>query len=226
MFRDKMSPCVRERTIAQAWPVCLQRIVSYGKLVGATVDQRGDQTYEMLCFRVEVTDPLQDMIPRLPRMPGVTAWGRNDLLDEYYEAEIIGTRPKPSGFSYVYADWIRPMIPVVIDLLRSCPTSRRAVIPISAQDDALQPDPPCLRLIQFLIRGGHLVMITLWRSRDYAGAAATNMYGMVRLQEHVASELGIPVGRYIDVSDSAHIRIGKKDNKNDRGDLCWVEEVI
>jgi hypothetical protein len=52
------------------------------------------------------------------------------------------------------------------------------------------------------------------------------MYGLVRLQEHVAGELEVPVGRYIDFSGSAHIRVGSTRSENDRGDLFWVEKVI
>lgn len=50
------------------------------------------------------------------------------------------------------------------------------------------------------------------------GAAATNMYGLIRLQDYVARKLEIPAGRYIDFSGSAHIRV--------RDDLWWVEKVI
>ena len=221
-----ISPMITGSTIAQVWPKCLRAIVATGRLSGTVVDQRRDKIYEILGFRVEIENPLDNMIPALPREPGVTAWGWKSVLDDYYESEIIGTRPKPDGFAYVYADWIKPMLPVIIDMLKSDPHTRRAVIQIGEHEDIILYDPPCLRLIQFLVRDNQLVMLTTWRSRDYAGAAATNMYGMVRLQEHVAGELGIPVGRYIDVSESAHIRIGKKGNKNDRGDLDWVEKVI
>lgn len=225
--RFRVSPSVIGRTIRETWPICLRTIVGEGRLVGPVVDQRGDLTYEVVGLRVEITNPLKDMIPTLPKTPGVTAWCRQDVLDDYYESEIIGTKPAPAGFSYVYADWIKdPVLKWIIISLRENPDTRRAIITFGANNDMFADDPPCLRSIQFIVRGGKLNMITTWRSRDFAGAAATNMYGMIRLQEHVASEVGIPVGRYIDFSGSAHIRIGKICNKNDRGDLDWVEKVI
>ncbi len=208
--------------------MCLRIIVAEGKLGGSVVDQRGDRTYEVVGLRVEITNPLKNMIPRLPHIPGVTAWQDESVLEDYYEREIIGLRPKPDGFAYVYADWIAgPIIERIVAALGENPETRRAIITVGQPNDMLlAEDPPCLRSIQFLVRDGMLDMITTWRSRDIAGAASANMYGMVRLQEYVARELGVLVGKYVDFSGSAHIRIGKEGNKNDRGDLDWVEKVI
>jgi thymidylate synthase len=215
---------IKGRTIAEVWPRALSCIVAtahWRQLCGEphiVTDQRGDETYEVEGLQVVITDPLKGMIPALPKLPGVTAWSNKVRLDKYFETEITGFSAKPVGFAYVYADWIKPVIPFVVDVLTDDPTTRRAFIPIGEYDDFQHDDPPCLRSIQFLIRGGKLDMITTWRSRDYAGAAATNMYGLVRLQYYVARKLEIPVGRYIDFSGSAHIRI--------RDDLWWVEKVI
>jgi thymidylate synthase len=218
------APYINGRTIAEVWPRALSCIVAtahWRQLCGEphiVTDQRGDETYEVEGLQVVITNPLKEMIPKLPKAPGVTAWSDKVTLDKYYETEIIGTRPKPEGFDYTYADWINPMIGGIITTLQADPASRRGIIQIGGEYDHLKDAPPCLRSIQFLIRSGTLDMITTWRSRDYAGAAATNMYGLIRLQEHVASKLEVPVGRYIDFSGSAHIRI--------RDDLWWVEKVI
>ena len=220
------APFVSGRTIAEVWPKALSLIVGTGHIQGPVVDQRGDQVYEVVGLQVVLSDPTRDMIPPLPKMPGVTAWGDRRALDDYSDREILGSKESPRGFEYIYADWIRPPLAWVIDLLRRCPDARRAILPVGGFEDYRKLDPPCLRSVQFLIRGGKLDMVTTWRSRDYAGAAATNMYGLVRLQQHVAKELDILVGRYIDFSASAHIRVGKAGNQNDRGDLPWVEEVI
>ena len=219
------APFIKGRTIAEVWPKALSCIVAtahWRQLCGEphiVTDQRGDETYDVEGLQVVITDPLRNMIPKLPKAPGVTAWGRKSELDEYFETEIIGTKPKPEGFSYVYADFISPFLDEVITELALNPTTRRESLSTGLIRDVEYFDsPPCLRSVQFLIRSGKLDMITTWRSRDYAGAAATNMYGLIRLQEHVAKKLGVPVGRYIDFSGSAHIRI--------KDDLWWVEKVI
>lgn len=212
-------PYVSGRTIAEVWPRALRLIVATGHIEGEVVDQRGDATYEAEGLQVIITDPTRGMIPTLPKIPGVTAWHDKARLDEYFETEILGTNPKPEGFSYVYADYIKYNLrDIVIPSLRKNPNTRRAVIPIGDSHAAMTIDPACLRSVQFLVRGGKLDMITTWRSRDYAGAAATNMYGLIRLQDCVARMLGVPVGRYIDFSASAHIRV--------KDDLWWVEKVI
>lgn len=216
-------PFIMDRTVAEAWPKALTCIVAaahWRQLCGEphiVTDQRGDETYEVEGLQVVITDPLKGMIPKLPKAPGVTAWSDKARLDEYYETEIVGTKPKPEGFSYVYADYILSELANIIECLQFDPMSRRAIIMVGESIN-FDDSPACLRSIQFLIRNGKLDMITTWRSRDYAGAAATNMYGLIRLQEHAARKLGVPVGRYIDFSGSAHIRI--------RDDLWWVEKVI
>jgi len=219
------TPYIKGRTIAEVWPRALSCIVAtahWRQLCGEphiVTDQRGDETYEVEGLQVMITVPPRDMIPTLPKAPGVTAWSDKARLDEYFETEIIGMKPKPEGFSYVYADYIKfNLRDIIIPAMQKNPDTRRAIIPVGDPYAALITDPPCLRSIQFLVRGGKLDMITTWRSRDYAGAAATNMYGLVRLQDYVSRKLEIPVGRYIDFSGSAHIRI------ND--DLWWVEKVI
>ncbi len=211
-------PYIKGPTIAATWPKALYAIVAHGRSRGAVVDQRGDKTFEVEGLQVVITDPLKNMIPELPKIAGVTAWGSKARLDEYYETEILCSRPKPEGFDYVYGDWIWPQLDLVIQSLRIDNHSRRAIITLGCSTDCLKESPPCLRSIQFLIRDDALNMITTWRSRDYAGAAATNMYGLIRLQEHVAKKLDLPVGTYTDFSGSAHIRI--------RDDLWWVEKVI
>jgi thymidylate synthase len=218
-------PYIQGRTIAEVWPKALGCIVAtahWKQLCGKphiVTDQRGDETYEVEGLQVVITDPLKNMIPELPKMPGVTAWDNMMLLNHYYLSEIIGAKPKPKGFSYVYADWIQPELEGIIYFLQNEPASRQISIPIGGEDGAyVHEDPACLRSVQFLIRDERLNMITTWRSRDYAGAAATNMYGLIRLQEHVAKKLDLPVGTYTDFSGSAHIRI--------RDDLWWVEKVI
>jgi len=225
MDRFAPIPYIQGRTIAEVLPKALGCIVAtahwkqiYGK-PHITTDQRGDETYEVEGLQVVITDPLRDMIPLISNTPGATAWGSGAVLEEYFETEIIGTRPKPDGFSYVYADYIKLNLrDIIIPALRKNPDTRRAIIPVGDSHAAMMVDPACLRSVQFLIRSGKLDMITTWRSRDYAGAAATNMYGLIRLQDYVASKLEIPVGRYIDFSGSAHIRI--------KDDLWWVEKVI
>jgi thymidylate synthase len=218
------TPYIKGRTIAEVWPKALRCIVAtahWRQLCGEphiVTDQRGDETYEVEGLQVVITDPLKGMIPEIPRVPGVTAWHSKIKLDHYFETEIMGRKKAPEGFDYTYADWITPHLESVISPLKDDPTSRRAILKVGYTTSACTDNPPCLQFIQFLIRSEKLDMITTWRSRDYAGAAATNMYGLIRLQEYVASRLGREVGRYIDFSGSAHIRI--------KDDLWWVERVI
>lgn len=98
----------------------------------------------------------------------------------------------------------------VIRLLTKDPDSRRAVISMwDPDEDWFQinsTDIPCNTTIYFKIRGGHLNMTVCNRSNDMLwGAYGANAVHMSMLQEYVAGHLKIPVGVYIQQSDSFHV---------------------
>lgn len=216
------APYVSGRTIAEVWPKALSCIVAtahWRQLCGdphIVTDQRGDETYEVEGLQVVITDPLRGMIPKLPTAPGVTAWGDKARLDEYFETEIMSIDRK--GFDYVYGEWLVPGLLHAIEVLKNDPTTRRAFIPVGDADDYKKSSPPCLRGCWLSIRNGVLNWSDHFRSHDYAGAAATNWYGLILAQAEAANELGVRVGVHRCLSESAHIRI--------KDDLWWVEKVI
>lgn len=217
-------PYISAPTIASAWPKALATIVAHGSLVGSVIDQRGDEIYEILGLSVRITDPLKGMIPKLPKRVGVTAWGDRDRLDEYFENEIFDIDPK--GFDYIYGQWLVPGLFDALKVLENDPSTRRAYIPVGNLNDAIRSNPACLRGVHLIVRDGRLHQLEVFRSHDYAGAAATNWYGLIKFQELAANELGLEVGEHRCYSESAHIRIGKANNPNDHGDLYWVEGML
>jgi len=101
-----------------------------------------------------------------------------------------------------YAPWLNGAI---ADLKRE-PNSRRAVI--STRDNAVDggnTHPACLQNIQFFLRGGRLDCCVLFRSNDLPEAFFMNAFALIRLQERVAAELGVPVGTYSHRSNSMHV---------------------
>jgi len=187
-------------------------------------DQRGNLTYDLPDVHIALRDPTRGMIPNIPVAPGVTAWRNRDQLDRYFDTEIFDI--DPHGFPYIYGEYLVPGILHAVDELSKNPNSRRIVIPVGEPDDMRRPNPACLRIYWLRIIQDHLFGGTYWRSRDFAGGWATNAYGMVRLLELAADELGLPVGSYSDISASGHIYAGAVGNKNDCGDIGWVKEYI
>ena len=71
--------------------------------------------------------------------------------------------------------------------------------------DSSNTHPACLQSIQYFIRGGKLDCCVLFRSNDLPEAFFMNAFALIRLQEKVAGELGIPVGSYSHRSNSMHV---------------------
>jgi thymidylate synthase len=61
-----------------------------------------------------------------------------------------------------------------------------------------------MQSMQFFIRGGALHMKVLFRSNDLPEAFFFNALALIKLQEKVAAELGVPVGSYTHRSNSMH----------------------
>jgi len=85
-------------------------------------------------------------------------------------------------------------------------SSRRAVIGIrDNQRDTQLSNPACLQSIQFFVRSGKLDMCVMFRSNDFAQAFFMNAFGLICMQERIATQLGVPVGTYSQTSNSMHV---------------------
>ncbi len=97
-------------------------------------------------------------------------------------------------------------IEYIIEKLKEKPYSRRAqAITWRPLVDPFHFDPPCLQRIYMRIKEGKLLMQTTWRSRDLFRAWEANVNGMIRIQKHVAEQLNVEIGHYLDFSNSLHI---------------------
>lgn len=96
----------------------------------------------------------------------------------------------------------------VVDILKGDPDSRRAVATIWYPDKDLRDskDVPCNDMVMFKIRDGKLNMTVKNRSNDILwGAYGANAVQFAFILEYVASALGVPPGKYYQVSDSYHV---------------------
>ena len=93
----------------------------------------------------------------------------------------------------------------VVDDLRKDPFSRRAIINVRSPYDIGSDDPACLQSIQFFIRHNRLDCSVLFRSNDLFEALYMNAFALILLQQKIASELGIEVGTYKHMANSAHV---------------------
>ena len=97
----------------------------------------------------------------------------------------------------------------VIDLLKSDPSTRRAVIAMydpSCDMDRYSTDIPCNTHIYFRLTNRRLHMTVCNRSNDAVwGAHGANAVHMSMLQELIALSVGVNVGSYYQISNNYHL---------------------
>jgi thymidylate synthase len=96
---------------------------------------------------------------------------------------------------------------VVVGLLRSDPSTRRAVISLYDEGD-LRPEAPdiaCTCTLQFFIRGGRLHLTVYMRSNDAVWGLPYDCFVFTMLQELLAHQLGYPLGQYVHFAASLHV---------------------
>lgn len=112
------------------------------------------------------------------------------------------------NFPCSHKSWLteKDQVEFVIDELRRCPHSRRAVITLRSDEDISidATDPACLQSVQYLIRDGALHCKVLFRSNDAVEATFMNAFALILLQKRIADELGLLVGSYTHRANSFH----------------------
>lgn len=95
----------------------------------------------------------------------------------------------------------------VIELLKSKPNTRRAVIQIYRAED-LNPklkEVPCTTMLQFFNRDDKLQMFVSMRSNDAYLGLSHDIFSFTMLQELIACELNLGLGNYYHSVGSLHI---------------------
>jgi thymidylate synthase len=98
----------------------------------------------------------------------------------------------------------RDQIAWVIDRLRADPACRSATI-TTFQPLSDTTYVPCVSMLDFWQPAQALELVVYAHSLDFGKKAYGNLVELARLQEHVAAELGAPVGRLVVHAKSAHI---------------------
>ena len=205
-----------QQTPEQAWLWGKRLIEIHGDNV---ISEDGHMTRELLNLHLTILEPLSGW-----PIEG-SGWNMKGL-EKYAEQLLSGENP--SGFAYTYGERLTRYPDSIDDLflmrhiydqkkhtnqieeliarLKGNPVSRRAVattwIPYF---DPYNAEVPCLQLLDFLIRSGKLNLTAFFRSWDFTRAAPCNMYGLAKLQEHVAKEVNVPMGSLTIIAASAHI---------------------
>lgn len=206
---------IRGRTISDAWHRGLNLIWRNGQEI---IDERGTKIREILSLQVVVENPYVEMIPK------EYSWNE-ERLEEYALQLLSADNP---GFEYTYGERLRgwsvgsgqrvDQIEQAIRRLKASPSTRRAtavtwIPPI----DEIKDEVPCMIVDDFKLRDGCLNLSVFFRSHDFAGAYPANLYGLARVLEQVAKEVGARPGSISTTSASAHVY---------EHDWDYVEEML
>lgn len=188
------------------------------KSMGSAWGTRERPTRELRYVNLILENPLNRMINALT-FNLTTAVPRtllSTLLDEINLNVIQFYNPRAFEFSddgksipTNYGNRIRhfngyDQLQLVIDQLKEDPTTRRAVIHIHEAGDHVRRYTPCIDCLHFLIRNNTLECQALWRSKNALSLLPYNLFEFTMLQELIASELCVPVGRFVQTITSLH----------------------
>jgi thymidylate synthase len=204
---------IEGRTIAETWVKILHRIRNSGKSRPTAYDSLWQEVINLTAI---ITDePMEGYYPDyLPVSKEFT---------DNYIGQILDDAPNRDGVKYTYGQRLRShfgtdQIQQVITTLKENHDSARAVMSLwDVADGESAASPPCLNHIWCRIVDEKLTLTATFRSNDMFAAWVANAIGLRALQSHIAESVGVPMGRLMTISQSAHIY-----------DDCWdnADKVI
>ena len=193
---------IKARNIPSAYDTLLRRVWYEGCYI---TDERGNTIREVEDVCICVSGGKISF----PKFGPTTKLFGDDFADGLISNVIAYQKGK--DFEYSYGARIRTgnALEEAIAMLRANKSTRRAVLPIYHPDDVRLSnngyEVPCATQVYLRIRKGKLNMTMMMRSNDIASAFPSDIYGFMRLQEHIAEILGIEIGSYTQIIGSAHI---------------------
>jgi thymidylate synthase len=164
----------------------------------------GQPTMELALLTLVVGRPASDD-------PVVAELGDPDWLAWMHDNFVLHGEVAELGDADSYAvrlhDWARTgrdQIAWVVERLRADPESRSAAI-TTFQPLTDTSYIPCISMLDFWLPDGTLELVVYAHSLDFGKKAYGNLVELARLQEHVAGELDVPVGRLVIHAKSAHV---------------------
>lgn len=186
--------------LEKAWKEVLRTVWNSGK----EIESQEGKTKEILNLMVHIRKPLQKEIKGYPLGP--------EELENYAESLVHPKLGHNAEYTYglrlrVRGDRIVDQVEQVVKKLKESPNTRRtvAVLWVPEIDGKKESGQPCIISIDFKIRDDKLHLSAVMRSNDMYGAVPSNWYGLAKLNEFVASEVGVESGPITTLSHSAHI---------------------
>jgi thymidylate synthase len=191
---------VEAPTLGEGWLRVSRTILEAGSL--ASYDAQATCEVPLLSLVVAQPDSADPVIAELGDADWLEWMHRNfwstDVVVELENAQSYATR------LFDYGQTGRDQVAWVVERLRRDPEARSATI-TTFQPLTDTSYIPCVSLLDFWIHGGALELVVYAHSLDFGKKAYGNLIELTHLAEHVANELGVPVGALVVHAKSAHI---------------------
>ena len=189
---------VETRSLGDAWLEVSRRILADGR--DTAYDGLTTKELALLTLVVEEPDPADGLIASLAD-PDWLDWMRRNFTEPHDVAELGGAR----SYARRLRDYEgRDQVAWVIERLRSDPETRSATI-TTFQPLTDSTYIPCVSLLDFWRVDAALELVVYAHSLDFGKKAYGNLVELARLQQEVAREVGLPVGRLAIHAKSAHV---------------------
>lgn len=191
---------IEAATTGEAWLDVSRAVLERGD--PAVYD--GEPTKELRLVTVVVERP-SSADPLVAELgdPEWLAW----MHDNFVVPGTVAELGDADSYAIRLRDWARTgrdQIAWVVERLRDDPDCRSATVttfqPLT--DDSYIP---CISMLDFWLPDGELELVVYAHSLDFGKKAYGNLVELARLQEHVAGELQVPVGRLVIHAKSAHV---------------------
>jgi thymidylate synthase len=123
---------------------------------------------------------------------------------DHVDVPELGNAKSYAARLFDYAGTGRDQIAWVVDRLRDDPEARSATI-TTFQPLTDTSYIPCVSMLDFWVREGAVELVVYAHSLDFGKKAYGNLVELAHLAEHVAGELGRPVGPLVVLAKSAHV---------------------
>jgi thymidylate synthase len=191
---------IESPTLGEGWLRTSRAILERGALA----DYDGQPTREIALLTLSVERPSSDdpVIAELGDAEWL-AWMHDNFFVEKDVPEL-GDAKSYAVRLFNYAGKGRDQIAWAVERLRTDPTSRSATI-TTFQPLTDTAYIPCVSMLDFWRPNEALDLVVYAHSLDFGKKAYGNLVELTRLQEHVAGELQVPVGRLVVHAKSAHV---------------------
>jgi len=191
---------IEAQTLGEGWLRTSRTILEQGALA----DYDGQATREVALLTLVVERPSSDD-------PVIAELGDADWLvwmhDNFFVQKDVPELGDAKSYAvrlFNYGGAGRDQIAWVVERLRADPGCRSATV-TTFQPLTDTTYIPCVSLLDFWLREDAVELVVYAHSLDFGKKAYGNLVELARLQEHVAGELGRPVGQLVVHAKSAHV---------------------